>query len=342
VKCIWGDYIFRAKLKGVEVQDKNFGEDVTNFTVSGPDGDGYVTLTANSASYSDYIVKTKLKGTEVQAFTPTGGYIYGFSVSGPDADGYVTLTALSTGTKSSGDILRTKLKGTEVQAYPGNTSSSIQGFQISGPDGDGYVYLELGALAVELIGWDCVYQNRMVNVSWETEVEFHNYKWILDRREEGDANYTTIHEEPGHGGIGTNYLFVDSTVLSGRTYWYRLADFDWCDTTWHGEIQVQVPLLRKIPFSLSIYPNPNPCKSAFTITYSVPGILGLGAAEDKSVNLKLYDCMGRLVMTIVDEKEKPGYYRINWDNGLKVKTGVYFVRLEAGKYKGIRKVVLVK
>ncbi|MFN0159458.1 MAG: T9SS type A sorting domain-containing protein [Bacteroidota bacterium] len=59
------------------------------------------------------------------------------------------------------------------------------------------------------------------------------------------------------------------------------------------------------------------------------------------VSLKVYDILGREVATLVDGKQNAGNYRVEF-NGGRLGSGVYFYRLEAGKFVEQRKMILMK
>jgi hypothetical protein len=84
-------------------------------------------------------------------------------------------------------------------------------------------------------------------------------------------------------------------------------------------------------FSLSNYPNPfNP---STTIKYSIPQAL--------HVKLVVYDVTGREVKTLVNEIKAAGSYDVVFNAG-RYASGVYYYKIEAGDYKNIQKMVLVK
>jgi flagellar hook assembly protein FlgD len=64
------------------------------------------------------------------------------------------------------------------------------------------------------------------------------------------------------------------------------------------------------------------------------------------VILKVYDLLGRLVKTIVDEEEVDGSHRAVWndedDIGRKVSSGVYFIRLQIETEIKTQKIVIIK
>lgn len=86
-----------------------------------------------------------------------------------------------------------------------------------------------------------------------------------------------------------------------------------------------------VGFSLSNYPNPfNP---STIIRYSIP--------QNLHVKLVVYDVTGKEVKTLVDETKQAGSYTVEFIAG-KYASGVYYYKLEAGDYKNIQKMVLVK
>ncbi len=79
---------------------------------------------------------------------------------------------------------------------------------------------------------------------------------------------------------------------------------------------------------------PNPFGRSTTISYTLPSAVG---GRLTAVNLSVYDVSGRLVRTLVDGDNKPGFYSVTWDgrdsSGSAVANGVYFYRLE-GRHIG--------
>ncbi len=77
---------------------------------------------------------------------------------------------------------------------------------------------------------------------------------------------------------------------------------------------------------------PNPLCRTTTIRYAIPSAVG---RPRTAVSLSVYDVGGRLVRTLVDEPQGPGYYSVVWDgrdeSGRTVPPGVYFYRLAATK-----------
>jgi parallel beta-helix repeat protein len=103
------------------------------------------------------------------------------------------------------------------------------------------------------------------------------------------------------------------------------------DLLHHIKLQNKTKIIPK-EFKLSQnYPNPfNPITK---IEYSLP--------QNTKVSIKVYDILGRIVKVLVDEFKEAGIYTINFD-GSNYASGVYFYRIEAGKFVNTKKMVLVK
>jgi len=84
---------------------------------------------------------------------------------------------------------------------------------------------------------------------------------------------------------------------------------------------------------------PNPFNPTTVIGYEVPA----GGAD---VTIRIYDVAGRLVQTLVHEHRPAGLHQVPWDgrstNGARVASGVYFYRMQAGRFAETRKMVLLK
>jgi hypothetical protein len=85
-------------------------------------------------------------------------------------------------------------------------------------------------------------------------------------------------------------------------------------------------------FSLNqIYPNPfNPMTS---IQFSVESF--------GETSLQIFDLIGRLVETLVQEKMEPGSYKVNW-HPTNMSSGLYFVELKSGDQREIQKITYLK
>ena len=83
---------------------------------------------------------------------------------------------------------------------------------------------------------------------------------------------------------------------------------------------------------------PNPFNPTTTINFDVP--------EATNVRLEVYDMMGRRVATLVNGSLSAGRYEATWnarsDAGNQVASGVYLYRIQAGSFKAVKRMVLMK
>ena len=78
---------------------------------------------------------------------------------------------------------------------------------------------------------------------------------------------------------------------------------------------------------------PNPFNPATTINYQLP--------EKNYVSLKVYDILGNLVTTLVDQEMDAGYYNVNW-NASQLASGIYIYRIISGSFVSTKKMILMK
>jgi hypothetical protein len=114
-----------------------------------------------------------------------------------------------------------------------------------------------------------------------------------------------------------------------------------------------------IPQTHALYQSyPNPFSQSTEIQYWVPDIRyetkDQRPESQKShvsglmskVSLKIYDLSGRVVQTLVNEPQKPGYYRVEWDGrdtgGRKVGTGIYFCTLKVNNFVSTKKLTVIR
>jgi len=89
-----------------------------------------------------------------------------------------------------------------------------------------------------------------------------------------------------------------------------------------------------LPRTYSISQNyPNPFNPETEIRYSLP--------ENGRVKLDVYDLLGKRVAVLVDEDQQAGFRSVRFDaKGLS--SGVYYYRMTAGRYTGVRKMLVVR
>ncbi|MBK7106527.1 MAG: CotH kinase family protein [Ignavibacteriae bacterium] len=99
---------------------------------------------------------------------------------------------------------------------------------------------------------------------------------------------------------------------------------------------------------------PNPFNPTTTIEYSVPSVAVISnevrnlrdfssqvPRNDNNVSLKIYDILGREISTLVNEKQNPGNYKIQF-NGENLPSGIYFYTINSGNFHQTKKMILLK
>ena len=172
---------------------------------------------------------------------------------------------------------------------------------------------------------------------WTTTYEINNSGFEIYRTLKGKEQWT---KEGFIQGSGTteaprSYRFEEKK-LSMAVYNYKLKQLDYNGNFEYFSLPVDVTVGKPNEFSMGQnYPNPSNPKSK--IDYEIP--------LNGKVTMKIYDIIGREVITLVNEVKEAGYYSAEFD-GSNLASGVYFYRITAegeGKSFGkTLKMVLVK
>ena len=88
------------------------------------------------------------------------------------------------------------------------------------------------------------------------------------------------------------------------------------------------------PKEFALFQNyPNPFNPATIISYQIP--------VSGKVSLRVFDMLGREVVTLVDEVKEAGTYNVSF-SGKSFVSGTYFYRFQSGNYVKINKMTLMK
>jgi hypothetical protein len=93
------------------------------------------------------------------------------------------------------------------------------------------------------------------------------------------------------------------------------------------------------PTTFAISQNyPNPFNPMTEIKFQIP--------EDNHVSIVVYNVQGQFVADLMNEHKDAGFYNVRWDGtnaaGMRMPTGVYIYRIEAGTYVDSKKMILLK
>ena len=78
---------------------------------------------------------------------------------------------------------------------------------------------------------------------------------------------------------------------------------------------------------------PNPFNPITNIDFSIP--------TDSYVSIKVYDILGKQVISLVDEHYGSGYHTVTW-NANEYSSGIYFVKMVAEDFIDTQKLMLIK
>jgi hypothetical protein len=99
---------------------------------------------------------------------------------------------------------------------------------------------------------------------------------------------------------------------------------------WQKLFKVQAVL----PDKFELFQNyPNPFNPATVIKFSLP--------KDNYVTLRVFNILGETVKLLVNEEQKAGIHHIDFDAS-NLSSGAYFYSIEAGDFKAVHKMLLVK
>ena len=106
-----------------------------------------------------------------------------------------------------------------------------------------------------------------------------------------------------------------------------------------GQAPTAVTVDEAVPAAASLRQNwPNPFNSVTTIEWTLP--------TAGTLDLMIYDILGRPVRTLACGPHAAGAHRVTWDgldeSGAPVASGVYFCRLTAPGLRLTRRIALVK
>ncbi|MDI3503172.1 MAG: hypothetical protein PWP64_108 [Candidatus Cloacimonadota bacterium] len=158
-------------------------------------------------------------------------------------------------------------------------------------------------------------------------------------------------------------LLIFSAFVVGS--WALVSDYSFASATGtYTEISGGTILLTGVPTEDDPSYNAIPLGFSFvydaqtytTVSINENGFLAMGDEVASSylpsapalvpVNIKIYNAKGQLVKQLVQETKATGEYSVIWNstdlNNQAVSTGIYFYKMNAGKYSSTRKMIMMK
>ena len=151
----------------------------------------------------------------------------------------------------------------------------------------------------------------------------------------GDAEYAiTDTIKPGYGywvktdRTGLFILSSSTTIAKNRI---RIILGNEIPPPPPGEF---VPAVREIPKEYALeQAYPNPFNPSTTIRYEIP--------DGSFVVLKVFNVLGQDIKTLINEYQDAGFKEVDFD-ATALPSGLYFYRLQAGKYTDVKKMLLMR
>ncbi|MEJ2194145.1 MAG: T9SS type A sorting domain-containing protein [Ignavibacteriaceae bacterium] len=130
---------------------------------------------------------------------------------------------------------------------------------------------------------------------------------------------------PQGGTVNTTDNYVEKTGISDFSYW-TLADVD-------NPLPVEI-VENQIPTVFALHQNyPNPFNPETVIQFEIP--------EESKVKLNVFNVLGELVATVVNEQLGVGVYNITF-NASTLPSGLYIYKLETDNIQLSKKMLLLK
>ena len=171
---------------------------------------------------------------------------------------------------------------------------------------------------------------------YELDTESWIWKKLSDISKELDgASSTALNNKVYvYGGI------EKSTNKSNTLYEYNITTNTWSEKNTLVGIEEDY----KIPGEYVLYQNyPNPFNPSTTIKYTIPALGSRYASAQEHITLKVYDLLGREVVTLVNQEQETGIYEVKFNAGqYLLSSGLYIYRINTGSYSMSRKMTLLK
>ena len=175
-----------------------------------------------------------------------------------------------------------------------------------------------------------------VILDWKTANEINNLGFNVLRSESKEGDYEIINSEIIKSREDGDYSFIDSKVISGKRYYYKLEDIDRNGIrTQHGPVMIVVD----VPNDFELLQNyPNPFNPQTKIRFQLP--------KATRTRVTIYNTLGQVVRVLLNKEMQPGYHEVVWDgrneDGVRVGSGLYYYRLQAGAFHATKKMALLK
>jgi len=369
-------YLIKTDIIGDTTWTKTYGGDNYDcgYSVQQTSDGGYI-IAGWTGSYGSgledvYLIKTDSAGDTIWSRTFGGDrYDYGYSVKCTSDGGYI----IAGQTQSFGEggfdvyLIKTDSIGDTLWTRTYGGSNFEAGDVVQKTNDGGYIIVGntysfgAGDSDVYLIKTDSIGDSL-----WARTYGGNNYDCGYSVQQTSDGGYIVVGTTKSYGS-GSEDVYLIKTDSVGNTIWSRTFGGIESDngsdvkqtndggyiivgnTYSFGQGKNDVYLI-KIGSEVDILEDyteeifyisqsePNPFNNTTRIIYELP--------YKCHVYIAVYNSIGGRIRTIFNKFQNRGTHIITWDgrddSGDKIQSGLYFLRIEAGNYRGIRKLIFVK
>jgi hypothetical protein len=188
-----------------------------------------------------------------------------------------------------------------------------------------------GNIPVELTSFSAFVNEKNVFLSWTTATETNNLGFEIEKQIGSAWQKIGFVKGKGTSSELHAYSFTEKNVGTGK-YSYRLKQIDFDGSFEYSNI-ISINIGTPLSFKMS-QNHPNPFNPSTIINFQIP--------EKTNVSLRVYDILGREVMTLLNEVKEPGIYNITF-NAAGFSSGVYIYKLSTGNGNvSVKKMTLIK
>jgi hypothetical protein len=210
--------------------------------------------------------------------------------------------------------------------------------------GNGSSYLQYRQYdAAPLVPQNLTVSGGTVTLNWSANTEPDIYCYEVSRKVGTSGQWDVI-------GSPTTNSFTDqdySKHISGVVLYYRVRAEDIQNhfSDYSSLASCNALHLEKKPgstmeFSTAV-PAQNELRQNFPNPFNPTTKISYAVLEPSVVRLIVYDRLGREVQTLVNENKEAGFYEASFD-GANLPSGLYFCKIQAGKFSAVKKMLLMK
>ncbi len=213
------------------------------------------------------------------------------------------------------------VEGISIKISPWGYLGAVDGIMI-----DDFSFLN--PLPVELTTFTATLNKNNIVLNWETATELNNYGFDIQFSND-NIKWNKLDFVEGHGNSNTTNHYSYTTQYKAK--YFRLKQID-IDGSFEYSDKVEVAIEKPQQFEVA-QNYPNPFNPTTTISFMLPA--------QENVKVIIYNSLGEVVKTLVDDNLAAGVYKYNFDAS-SLGSGIYFYKIVAGENIQTRKMMLLK